>query len=66
MSDFDDFDDEYLSLDDVIEDEQGSDADHISDWDDNMDDMDSGEWGNQYGYDDDDLGEDELDPWDLN
>ncbi len=67
MSDYDDYDeDEIVSLDDVAEDELKEDSSKGNDWDDNSDDMDSGEWGNQYGYTDDDLGEDDIDPWALN
>lgn len=67
MSDFEDYDeDEFVSLDDVAESELDEDSGSYNDWDDNIDDMDSEEWGDQYGYTDDDLGEDELDPWDLN
>ncbi len=66
MSDFEDYeDDEHVSLDDVVENELDEDS-NGDDWGDNLDDMDSGEWGNQYGYSDDELGEDEIDPWDLN
>lgn len=66
MSDFEDYDeDDYLSLDDVVEDEQYDDISN-NDWSDSLDDMDSGEWGDQYGYSDEELGEDEVDPWDLN
>lgn len=68
MSDYDDYEydeDGNVSLDDVIEDEGYEDGDKNVDWSDNLDDMDSGEWDNQYGGSDDELNEDEIDPWDL-
>lgn len=69
MSDEDDYEydeDGNISLDDVIEDEYEDQAsDNDVDWSDNLDDMDSGEWDSQYGQDDD-LGEDDIDPWGLN
>ncbi len=67
MSDFDDYeDDEDVSLDDMAEKEIDGDYKSDSNWDDNQDDMDSGEWGDMYGSSDEELGEDEVDPWDLN
>ena len=66
MSDFDDYEDDYeLSLDDVIEDESFSGHSNL-DWSDNLDDMDSGEWDDQYGSSADDLVDEEIDPWALN
>lgn len=68
MSDYDDYEydeDDNVSLDDVIEDEM-YDKNNNLDWSDNLDDMDSGEWDNQYGGYDDDIDEDDIDPWDLN
>jgi hypothetical protein len=59
-------DDDNISLDDVIEDEgYGENSDNM-DWSDNLDDMDSGEWDSQYGGLDDEIREEEIDPWDLN
>lgn len=69
MSDYDDYEydeDGNVSLDDVIEDEVFEDDSKNLDWSDNLDDMDSGEWGNQYGSSTDDIDEDDIDPWDLN
>lgn len=66
MSDFDDYEEEDpISLDDVIEDELHED-DSPGDWSDNLDDMDSGDWGNQYSSSKDEIDEDDIDPWDLN
>ena len=66
MSDFDDYEDDYeLSLDDVIEDESYSGNTNL-DWSDNLDDMDSGEWDSQYGASEDDLVDEDIDPWALN
>lgn len=60
MSDYDD--DEMLSLDEMEDDdysEGGSD-----DWGDDLDDQDSGFWGERYGNDEDDVDAD-YDPWAL-
>lgn len=66
MSDYDDYEDDEMSLDDVLEDEVSGDYGGHDDWSDNLDDMDSEEWGEQYGYSSEELSEDEVDPWDLN
>ncbi|QEN04714.1 hypothetical protein EW093_08335 [Thiospirochaeta perfilievii] len=69
MSDYDDYEydeDGNVSLDDVREDEDYYDDDSNVDWSDNLDDMDSGEWDNQYGGSEDEIGDDDIDPWDLN
>lgn len=69
MSDYDDDyeydEDDNVSLDD-IDDESDYENDMNTDWSDNMDDMDSGEWDSQYGSYDDEIGDDDIDPWDLN
>lgn len=69
MSDYDDYEydeDGNVSLDDVIDDELDQDDEENSDWSDNLDDMDSGEWDRQYSGADDEDREREIDPWDLN
>ncbi|MGL1892768.1 MAG: hypothetical protein OCD02_14145 [Spirochaetaceae bacterium] len=69
MSDYDDYeydDDGNVSLDDVIDDEYSKNGKNNDDWSDNLDDMDSGEWDKQYGIDNDDDIDEDVDPWDLN
>ncbi len=69
MSDYDNYEydeDGNVSLDDVIDDELDQKGADNSDWSDNLDDMDSGEWDRQYGAEDDEARETEIDPWDLN
>lgn len=68
MSDYDDYEydeDGNVSLDDVIDDELVEDSSKNLDWSDNLDDMDSGEWDNQYGGSEEEISDD-IDPWDLN
>ncbi len=69
MSDSDNYEydeDGNVSLDDVRDDEYSEKGEDHSDWSDNLDDMDSGEWGDQYGADNDDIEKEEVDPWALN